>query len=88
MTGWVVRGEVWWGLWGGDCWGVRWLDYGLICLCLVDCCHSHQLPSSQQSPVSPGRPSGPLNTYQAHPLLTSASSASESTRLHAEWKKV
>lgn len=53
-------------------------------LCLVDCCHSHQQPSSQISPVSPGHLSGPLNTYRAHPQLTSVSFASESARLHAE----
>lgn len=77
---------------GGEV-GGRWLEYGMVglCLCLVDCCHSHQRLSSQLSPASPGHPSGPLNTYQAHPRLPLASSASESTHLHAgerggKWK--
>ncbi len=62
-----------------------------LCLCVIWCFeivyHSHLQLSSQLSPVSPGRPSGPLSIYPTHLQFPSVSSASESAHPHAGRKK-
>lgn len=56
-----------------------------VCFAIVN--HSHPQPSSQISPVSPGRPSGPLSICPTHLQFPSVSSASESAHPHAGRKK-
>ncbi len=55
--------------------------------CFVIVNHSHLQLSSQLSPVSLGRPSGPLSIYPTHLQFPSVSSASESAHPHAGRKK-